>query len=657
MKLGKFLFTGSLSLFALAACVSNDDKSEWNDGSQPINFTSSIQGLNTRAANAEWTAGDKVGIFMKAANGDLSAATAVNKLHTTDKNGNLTASNADNALYYPTDGSSVDFVAYYPYVTSLAGTTYKVDVTTQTDQPAIDLLYSDNAKGFAKGASSKPQLQFAHMLSQIVFNIEKDATIPTLNGLKVTFKGMNTKADFTLADGKLGNAGTVADIAANVDVDGATATTIVLPATALNDIKVVFDLNGKSYTADYPQNVLDAGRKYVHKVKLSDSNGQPVIVMEAATITDWIEVPGGDIDVDFGGGTVTPPTEVVLLDEPFDANQGVFTIDDKVLPEGSTYVWKWNTYTDKNTQITTQYMKASAFINNANKASESWLVSPAVNLSNVSDATLSFEHCHKFGAVKENEMSVWIANAGTTDWHQLTIPTWGTGNDYTYVTAEINLKAYVGNSVQIAFKYVSTESAAATWQINAVKVVGMNGEGGGEVEPPTPSGEEKTIFEETFGDATGKTLDANTQVKLNEFTGFDNTSFTFFDRFADPYKNADIRTTKSIVNNHLWFPAYTTDKEKPAALKISGFNVEGYTNLKLSYSIAANAATDQNIIKVDCGGTMMTVPSVAITKSNVYQTVDLENVPDGITYIELISDATNKIGFRIDNIKLVGTTK
>lgn len=31
MKLGKFLFTGSLSLFALAACVSNDDKSEWND--------------------------------------------------------------------------------------------------------------------------------------------------------------------------------------------------------------------------------------------------------------------------------------------------------------------------------------------------------------------------------------------------------------------------------------------------------------------------------------------------------------------------------------------------------------------------------------------------------------------------------------------------
>lgn len=655
MKLGKFLFMSMLSGIVLTACVDNDDKCEWNDGSQPVSFTSSIKGVNTRAVDTKWTAGDKVGIFMKTANGDLSAAIAVNKLHTTDESGNLTASNADNALYYPANGS-VDFIAYYPYTASLTENTYKVDVATQTDQPSIDLLYSNNATNFAKGTASKPQLQFAHMLSQIVFNIEKDATIPSLNGLKVTFEGMNTKADFALANGALSNAGTVAKIDAVVNEASATAKTIVLPASALSGIKVVFALNGKSYTADYPQATLEGGSKYTHKVTLSDSNGQPVIEMEAATITGWTEVPGDDIEVDFGDGGVTP-TEVVLLDEPFDANQGGFTIDDKTLPEGSTYVWKWNTFTDKNTQITTQYMKASAFINNANKASESWLISPAINLSNISDANLSFEHCHKFGAVKEDEMSVWIANAGTTDWHQLTIPTWGTGNDYTYVTAEINLKAYIGNSVQIAFKYVSTESAAATWQINAVKVIGVNGEGGGEVDPPTPGGEEKTIFEETFGDATGKTLAANTQVKLNEFTGFDNTNFTFFDRFADPFKNADIRTTKSIVDNHLWLPAYTTDKEKPAALKISGFNVEGYTNLKLSYSIAANAATDQNIIKVDCGGTMMAVPSVAITKANAFQTVELESVPDGITYIELISDATNKIGFRIDNIKLVGTTK
>lgn len=496
MKLGKFLFTGSLSLFALAACVSNDDKSEWNDGSQAINFTSSIQGLNTRAANAEWTAGDKVGIFMKAANGDLSAATAANKLHTTDKNGNLTASNAENALYYPTDGSSVDFVAYYPYVISLPGNTYKVDVTTQTDKPAIDLLYSDNAKGFAKGASGSPQLTFTHMLSQIVFNIEKDATIPTLDGLKVTFKGMNTKADFTLADGKLINAGTVADITSLMAEGATTITTIVLPATTLSDIKVVFDLNGKSYTADYPQTVLDAGRKYVHKVKLSDSNGQPVIVMEAATITDWIEVPGGDIDVDFGGG-VTPPEPIegveVTTDKPYNETfadgQGEFTINNVTEPVAGNSVW--------NHDAGYHYMVASGRVGEVDYNSEGWLVSPVLKLADAKTATLTFEHAFKSGS--SADLTLQVKEVGQTTWTAVAIPTYPTGSDWNFVSSgDIDLSGYVNKSIQIAFKYTSTPSSSAKWEIKNIKLTLKDND-----DPdPTPTGNlvQNPGFEDWTGD-------------------------------------------------------------------------------------------------------------------------------------------------------------
>ena len=496
MKLGKFLFTGSLSLFALASCVSNDDKSEWNDGSQAINFTSSIQGLNTRAANAEWTAGDKVGIFMKAANGDLSAATAANKLHTTDKNGNLTASNAENALYYPTDGSSVDFVAYYPYVISLPGNTYKVDVTTQTDKPAIDLLYSDNAKGFAKGASGSPQLTFTHMLSQIVFNIEKDATIPTLDGLKVTFKGMNTKADFTLADGKLINAGTVADITSLMAEGATTITTIVLPATTLSDIKVVFDLNGKSYTADYPQTVLDAGRKYVHKVKLSDSNGQPVIVMEAATITDWIEVPGGDIDVDFGGG-VTPPEPIegveVTTDKPYNETfadgQGEFTINNVTEPVAGNSVW--------NHDAGYHYMVASGRVGEVDYNSEGWLVSPVLKLADAKTATLTFEHAFKFGS--SADLTLQVKEVGQTTWTAVAIPTYPTGSDWNFVSSgDIDLSGYVNKSIQIAFKYTSTPSSSAKWEIKNIKLTLKDND-----DPdPTPTGNlvQNPGFEDWTGD-------------------------------------------------------------------------------------------------------------------------------------------------------------
>lgn len=168
MKLEKLFFATVLSGLAFTACVDNDDKSEWNDGSQPISFTSSIKGINTRAVDSKWTAGDKIGVFMKATSGDLASAIAVNKQHATDANGNVSAADADNALYYPTDGSSVDFIAYYPYTASLTGNVYKVNVADQSKPENIDLLYSNNATGFAKGTANKPQLQFAHQLSQIV---------------------------------------------------------------------------------------------------------------------------------------------------------------------------------------------------------------------------------------------------------------------------------------------------------------------------------------------------------------------------------------------------------------------------------------------------------------------------------------------------------
>ena len=50
---------GALSALVFTACVDNDDKSVWNDGSQPISFNASIQGM-TRAVENKWTVGDKV---------------------------------------------------------------------------------------------------------------------------------------------------------------------------------------------------------------------------------------------------------------------------------------------------------------------------------------------------------------------------------------------------------------------------------------------------------------------------------------------------------------------------------------------------------------------------------------------------------------------
>lgn len=645
MKLEKLFFATVLSGLAFTACVDNDDKSEWNDGSQPISFTSSIKGINTRAVDSKWTAGDKIGVFMKATSGDLASAIAVNKQHATDANGNVSAADADNALYYPTDGSSVDFIAYYPYTASLTGNVYKVNVADQSKPENIDLLYSNNATGFAKGTANKPQLQFAHQLSQIVFNITKDATVPSLNGLTVTFEGMNTTADFALANGALSNVGAAAKIAAVVDETAATAKTIVLPTAALADVKVVFNLNGKTFTADYPQKELLTGRKYTHNVKLSDSNGQPVIVMDAATIEDWITVPGGDIDVDFGDGTDVPePSEVVVLDESFNAGQGAFTIDNKDLG-GMNFVWAHKVFESVG------YMKASGYYNNTANACESWLVSPNVDLSKATKATLTFMHCDNNSkvdlAARQTVMTLWATEVATEQWEQIAIPTYGAGTDYVYVSSgDIDLSKYAGKSMKFAFKYVCNGDFSATWQIQNVKVVADAGEGGGTVDPdpepePTP-GEEVILYEETLGTPAKV---GNNWPYADAYTGYTDTHNMTLSSYS-----TSIRSVDDIAN--IWFP-----KTKPSCyFQVSGFDTSNYTNLKFTFEIAGENSTDnQDLIAVETDKGTVTVPSATVEKSPNYHPVAL-TLQDGMTWLKISND-NSTASFRIAKLKVVGTTK
>lgn len=186
-----------------------------------------------------------------------------------------------------------------------------------------------------------------------------------------------------------------------------------------------------------------------------------------------------------GGETPSGETKTIL-EETFASSQGGFTIEDKQLPEGGTYVWKHDTYNDDS------YMKASAFIGGSSKPSESWLVSPAIDLTQVTAATLTFDHTHKFaGTPFENYLTLWITEANTENWKQLTIDKYGTNNDYTFVTSTIDLSAYAGKTIKFAFKYVSDTTAAGTWEVKNVKVTatigGSTGGDGGTTIEPTPS--------------------------------------------------------------------------------------------------------------------------------------------------------------------------
>lgn len=506
MKISNLLYMGALSTLALMSCTNNDDNSEWY-GSEGIVFTTAIQ---SRVSGNTWNANDEVGIYMMNAGSGIEAATAQNKKYIAQTNGTLTAA-PGNGIYLPESGN-VDFIAYYPYTTSVSGNKLAVNVSDQSNPAAIDLIYSNGTKGVAATTSTTIKLGFTHQLTKVTLNVTKDGTIETLNGLGVNIKGISTEGEFNLADGTLtATAGTNnKDVAMYIDAQGttATATAIILPTAASTDqtsLNLTFNLNGQSFTHTISDaSIFEKGKNVSFNANLSINNGKPVVTIGAATIEDWGEKLGGDINVDFDGGT-QPGGETVVLDESFATGMGQFTTENITLPEGGSYVWKEGKYQE------TTYIKAGAFINDAAREADSRLVSPTLDLTTATTATLTFDHAYnhyKKADNHESELTLEVKEENG-DWTPIVIPNFNDGSTWTYVSNTIDLSAYAGKKMQFAFHYKSTTTNALGWQITKVKVV-ANGEGGGTVDPepePEPGNADLFISEYVEGSSYNKYIE------------------------------------------------------------------------------------------------------------------------------------------------------
>ena len=142
--------------------------------------------------------------------------------------------------------------------------------------------------------------------------------------------------------------------------------------------------------------------------------------------------------------------------------KGNWTFEDVVLPEDLTYIWA---------QSSSYGMKATAFANQTKYVSESYLVSPAIILKEGS--VLSFDHVSRYAAEDPaTQLTLWVRENGATNWvAQLAIPTYSDGSNWTFVgSGDIDLSAYAGKTIQLGFRYTSSEDFAATWEIKNVKV-------------------------------------------------------------------------------------------------------------------------------------------------------------------------------------------
>ena len=158
------------------------------------------------------------------------------------------------------------------------------------------------------------------------------------------------------------------------------------------------------------------------------------------------------------------------MNEPMDKESTRFTMQDILLPEGSTYVWKHD--------AANKYYKASSFVNKVNYASESWLVSDEIDLAKANNPVMSFNAAMNFlGKDKFVDHLVlkvstdYTDNVTTATWTDLAFDNTGLGTSWTFkLISNIDLSAFKGQKIHIAFQYKGTTTCAPTFEFRNLKI-------------------------------------------------------------------------------------------------------------------------------------------------------------------------------------------
>lgn len=293
MKKQALLIFASAAL--LAGCSSEENEGMTaGDGRVALQVSSGIN-VQTRAHDGSWDKGDAIGIYML----DGGAPESSNCKYTTTaegQEGSFTAAEGQ-TIYFPTNGDTRDFIAYYPWRDLKGSITYNVDVTDQSTQEAIDLMGAAKVTDKSKDDPAVA-FTFTHKLVKLYMNIRPDGNSlnsADMEGLKVTITNQRTKATYDVLAGggvTVDTSGDTKEITLKTASDGTSAEGIVLPAENTNGMLLTFKLKDQTTftwavkNAEKSQKFI-AGNKYLYTITV----GKTALEV-TSTVTDW--TPGND---------------------------------------------------------------------------------------------------------------------------------------------------------------------------------------------------------------------------------------------------------------------------------------------------------------------------------------------------------------------------
>lgn len=172
-----------------------------------------------------------------------------------------------------------------------------------------------------------------------------------------------------------------------------------------------------------------------------------------------------------GGDTPTPPTPgeeqtiYSALGKSETSLTAGWTFSDVTLPEGKATPWTWTEYSGS------FYLNATAYQWNADVLS--YAVSPEIDLSGYVAVSASFRSAAKFQTTLTQLCGFCVREAGTTTWIDIKVPVWPSPGGWNWADSEaMDLSAYAGKKIQVAFKYGASPAGADQWEINDLIITG-----------------------------------------------------------------------------------------------------------------------------------------------------------------------------------------
>lgn len=292
-----------LLIFAVAAllagCSNDTDTDTGNDARVSLQVSGGIN-IRTRAQDKDWDKGDAIGIYMVNAGSTDIAEESENRRYITAEGDGKFSPAPGKTIYFPIDGSTTDFLAYYPFEAALTNGTFPVDVSSQTDQTAIDLMTAKTVSTADKPLDKdhyKVSLAFTHRLTKLSLTIAAGNGIAAkdLAGLKVEITNQRAKGTYSpLSETFSVTSEPVQTIALNTTASGNSSVAILLPTTepeGINPIvagrQFVFTLaeTGEVFRWDIPDGKsFKQGDKNIYDITINRTS-----LDVTATIIDWNE--------------------------------------------------------------------------------------------------------------------------------------------------------------------------------------------------------------------------------------------------------------------------------------------------------------------------------------------------------------------------------